>query len=118
MLYAQASHDGYRYLPGRPIVTRSLELNDTRLVITDAVVDGPLAEAHYHLHPDIKISALTDKGALLELPEGQRFEIICTGGNLGLESSSWHPEFGISIPNQCLILPFVDGCASLTLMKV
>jgi uncharacterized heparinase superfamily protein len=105
-------------MPGRPIVTRSFELNETRLVITDAVAGGPLAEAHYHLHPDIKISALTDKGALLELPEGQRFEVICTGGNLRLETSSWHPEFGLSIPNQCLILPLVGGCASLTLMKV
>ena len=118
MLYAQASHDGYRHLPGGPIVTRSFELDDTRLVVTDAVTDGPLAEARYHLHPDIEISALTDKSALLELPEGQRFEVICTGGNLRLEPSSWHPEFGLSIPNQCLILPLVDGCASLTLMKV
>ncbi len=118
MLYAQASHDGYRHLPGRPIVTRSFELNDMRLVVTDVVADGPLAEAHYHLHPDIKISALTDNGALLELPEGQRFAVICTGGNLRLEPSSWHPEFGISVLNQCLILPLVGGCASLTLMKV
>jgi uncharacterized heparinase superfamily protein len=118
MLHAEASHDGYRHLPGRPIVSRSFELNDKRLVVTDAVADGPLAEAHYHLHPDIKISALTDKGALLELPEGQRLEVICAGGSLRLEPSSWHPEFGISIPNQCLILPLAGGCASLTLMKV
>lgn len=118
VLYAQAAHDGYRHLPRRPIVMRSFELDDTRLVVTDAVTDGPVAEARYHLHPDIEISALTDKSALLELPEGQRFEVICTGGNLRLEPSSWHPEFGLSIPNQCLILPLVDGCASLTLMKV
>lgn len=117
ILYAQASHDGYRHLPGRPIVTRIFQLNDTRLVVTDAVTDGPLAEAHYHLHPDIKISALTDKGALLELPEGQRFEVICVGGNLRLEPSSWHPEFGVSIPNKCLILPLVGGYARLTLIK-
>jgi uncharacterized heparinase superfamily protein len=118
MLYAQASHDGYMHLSERPLVTRSFELNDTRLVVTDAVADGTLAEARYHLHPDIKISAFTNHGALLELPEGKQFKVICTGGNLRLEQSSWHPEFGISIPNQCLILPLVGGSASFTLAKV
>lgn len=115
ILRAQASHDGYRHLPEGPLVTRRLELDGKRLVITDNITAGMQAEARYHLHPAIDVSAVTSKGAVLELPSGQHFQVHCEGGALRVEPATWHPEFGISTPNCCLIVPVADGCASLSM---
>lgn len=114
-LHAQASHDGYRHLRGRPLVTRCFKLNERRLCVTDNVSTDARAEARYHLHPSIGISTLTSECATLELPGGQRFAVRCEGGALRLEASTWHPEFGVSLPNRCIVLPLADGRASLSM---
>lgn len=115
ILRAEASHDGYQHLPNRPVVTRCFELNEKQLIITDNVSTSARAEARYHLHPAINISAVTDEDAVLALPDGQRFKLHCKGGALRVESTSWHPEFGVSIPNSCLIVPLANGRATLSM---
>lgn len=115
IMRAQASHDGYRHLPERPLVTRRLELDGKRLVVTDSITTSTRAEARYHVHPAIGISAVTTEGAVLALPDGQRFTVHCEGGALRVEPTTWHPEFGVSIPNCCLVVPLADGSASLSM---
>lgn len=114
MSRAKASHDGYRYLPGRPVVTRCFELDETRLVVTDHVSKDARAEARYHLHPAIEVTAVTGNEAMLALPGGQRFKLDCEGGALRVEPATWHPEFGVSIPNGCLVVPLAEGRGSLS----
>lgn len=116
VLRAQASHDGYRHLPERPAVTRSFELDEKRLVVVDDVTASTVAEARYHLHPAIGLRSVTSTGAVLELPGGERFQVHCEGGALRTEPTTWHPEFGVNIPNCCLIVPLRDGRASLSIM--
>jgi uncharacterized heparinase superfamily protein len=115
ILRAEASHDGYQHLTNRPVVTRCFELDEKQLIITDSVTTHVGAEARYHLHPSVNISAVTDKDAALVLPDGQRFKIRCDGGALRVEPTSWHPEFGVSIPNNCLVVPLANGHATLSM---
>lgn len=112
--YAQATHDGYRYLPGRPLVSRRFELNEWRLLITDTISTNAQAEARFHLHPSVRVASMTSDSVSLALPGGGQLRLQCDGDPLRLEDSTWHPEFGVSIPNHCLVLPIVAGRASLS----
>lgn len=118
VLRAQCSHDGYRYLPGRPTVTRSIELTERQLTIVDRVSGGSPSEARYHLHPSITIVLRGDYGALLELPGGERFEIEIQGQPLRVDATTWHAQFGIIIPNSCMVVPLLDGQATLAVKKI
>ena len=113
-LFAEASHDGYRWLTGAPMVHRRVELTDAGLVVEDKVSPVTAAEARYHLHPDARVE-LTGTGAIVALPGGRRCTLRATGGPLRLEPTSWHPEFGRSIANLCLVLPLAEGRARLSL---
>lgn len=111
---AEATHDGYRHLRGRPLVSRRFELNERRLLITDTVSTNTQAEARFHLHPLVSIASMKSDAVLLTLPSGEQLRLQCTGDPLRLEDSTWHPEFGLSIPNHCLVLPLLAGRASLS----
>lgn len=116
VLRAEASHDGYKHLPGRPMVTRCIELDPGRLVISDRITTDASAEARYHLHPSVGISSLSESGAILGLSNGQFLRVSCQGGPLRVEATTWHPEFGISEPNSCLVLPLVNRRAVLSVV--
>lgn len=112
--YAQATHDGYRHLSGRPRVSRRFDLNERRLLITDTISSNIRAEARFHLHPLVRITSITSDCVLIALPAGGQLRLQCNGDPLRLADSTWHPEFGVSIPNHCLVLPLVAGRASLS----
>lgn len=112
--YAQATHDGYRHLRGRPLASRRFELNERGLLITDSISTNAQAEARFHLHPLVSIKSMTSDCVVLVLPGGGQLRLQCTGDPLRLENSTWHPEFGVSIPNHCLVLPLEAGRASLS----
>jgi uncharacterized heparinase superfamily protein len=110
-LCAQASHDGYRHLRGQPIVSRRFELDVNQVRITDTVNEYVKAESRFHLHPLINIELTINNCVLLTLPNKLQLRVLCEGGPIRLENATWHPEFGISIPNQCLVLPLAAGRA-------
>jgi uncharacterized heparinase superfamily protein len=112
--YAEATHDGYRCLRGRPLVSRRFELNERRLLVTDTISTNVQAEARFHLHPLVNITSMTSDCVVLALPGGGQLRLQCDGDPLRLEDSTWHPEFGVSIPNHCLVLPLVARRASLS----
>lgn len=114
-LHAEASHNGYSNLRFAPIPHRSFNLDRCCLTVTDTVFPPCKAEARYHLHPAIKLNNLTANSAVLLLPRGQSLLLSFEGGMPRLENTKWHPEFGSSQPNLCLILPLVEGRACLTL---
>jgi uncharacterized heparinase superfamily protein len=66
---ATASHDGYRWLPGKPVHRRRVVLSPASLSIQDSVTgDGDHAVvARFPLHPSVTIVA--------EEPEGWRLEL-------------------------------------------
>jgi uncharacterized heparinase superfamily protein len=113
---AQASHDGYRHLPGRPSHHRQWTLSPGVLRIQDQLGAKDLnAEARYHLHPDVKSVLAEDGKGVFTLPGGREVLWNAWGDGVRLEPSTWHPEFGVSRPSTCLVVPVRGHSAALDL---
>jgi uncharacterized heparinase superfamily protein len=65
------------------------------------------AEAHYYFHPEvvIKLNVLGNEGVIyLKHKDKIYFEI--QSGTVSIVDSTYHPEFGLSIDNKCLVIKF------------
>lgn len=113
-LLATGTHDGYRYLPGKPLHTRRWQLAPGQLRIEDQITTPDLpAQARFHLHPDVSATRTGPETADLRLPGGQRLTAQAAG--LDLAPSTWHPAFGVTHNTRVLIAPLQAGQACLTL---
>jgi len=106
----RCSHDGYARLRGSPRHVRSLTMTHNALVIDDQVSGAfKRAEARFHVHPAVEVGEETpDSGngvrsVLLRLPQAQTVRLEFEGGLVKREPTTWHPEFGVSVPNTCLV---------------
>lgn len=109
---ATASHDGYAWLPGRPIHTRRWRCAAGKVTVTDTL-SGSCDEAiaRFHLHPEVTVD-----GGMLRLPGGQAAAWKSSGGDPRIVNDSWHPEFGSSVPSKCLDVPVAPSGSSLELV--
>jgi len=95
-----ASHDGYTRLTPGVNHKRNILANNDEVVITDSIDQvGVIAKAYFHVHPDIKITIISDDSLELQSDEGQCI-IVKTSTPLELEHSTYHPGFGVSVANQ------------------
>ncbi|MEX1065815.1 MAG: alginate lyase family protein [Aquisalimonadaceae bacterium] len=103
---AAASHEGYQRLRGRPVHRRQVVLEDGCLEITDDVTGlGEHAlELRWHLHPDVEVKQVrrvADR-TVLTLAFGSRDDerqvrlAIAGVSDCVVESTTYHPAFGIS----------------------
>ncbi|MFS2262043.1 heparinase II/III family protein [Vibrio vulnificus] len=107
-VFVECSHNGYMRLPGKVTHTRQWQIERNVIVIKDKL-SGRFnsAQAHYHFHPDIVLEECGPSGSIVfTLPTGAQYSISVMGGDLTVVDSTWHPEFGLSIPNKKLILNF------------
>lgn len=111
LLFAEGSHDGYKQLPGRPIHTRRWELSPTKLRVSDSVSTPRRAFARFHVHPDVALTQYNESEGKLVLADGRRILWRARGGPVRFEQTTWHPEFGRSLANMCIVLPLADGCS-------
>jgi uncharacterized heparinase superfamily protein len=105
-----ASHDGYRRLKGNNTHHRKWEISVGCLVVRDRIYGNfETAEARFHIHPDVEVDvkSVDEDRVELELPQQGRVSVSVDGAELRVEPSSWHPEFGISLASQCLVISFV-----------
>lgn len=101
------AHDGYRRLRRRPNHHRIWSFEGKRLTVTDTVSgEFRSAEARLHLHPSVTVSSVREGQAKLRLPGGQEVAVQVAGGLLAVVESTWHPEFGVDVPNTCLTARF------------
>ncbi len=118
VLSASCSHDGYKRLSGSPVHHRTWALNENEFTISD-VMTGSIehGEARYHFQPDttISIGDNINSGEGI-LPDGQQFSWEADCGEIKIEPSTWHPKFGVSIKNQCLVLKLDQGQCRLKIM--
>ena len=116
-LMAECAHDGYRSLKGRPIHHRRWEFAPERLCLTDALsaANHP-AEAMFHLHPAVQAVPESTEAGRLILCNGHIIRWRSEGGPVQFRNSLWHPEFGVSLPSKCLVLPLVNGQSRLELL--
>ncbi|MDB4229134.1 heparinase II/III family protein [Paracoccaceae bacterium] len=97
----KASHNGYKSLFRGCIHTRKLTFIEESLAVTD-LLQGTFrhAKSRFYFHPDLTVSL---KNNLLKV-EGPKFilQSDLLSKSASLCNSSWHPEFGVEIPNKVL----------------
>jgi uncharacterized heparinase superfamily protein len=105
------AHNGYRRLPGRPIHRREWHFHEGALQIRDMIEgDFQRAVGRLHFHPDVRLipSSYDCKEGKIVLPGGREMHWQIEKGQGRLTAATWHPKFGLSIPNQCLETSFLD----------
>ena len=108
----RCAHDGYQRLPGHPTHLRQWRFGECELVLEDTISGSfKHAQARFHLHPSIRrqpagSDATARDCVVLQVVEHQKIYFSIEGGTLRAEASTWHPEFGCSEPNVCLVVDF------------
>ena len=100
-----ASHDGYSKQAPKTVHKRQLECNHNNVVITDTLSKKVEACFHLHVHPDVVLKKKSD--VLVEFFVGS--ECVCIlESTLALDiiDTTWHPQFGKSITNKKIKIPF------------
>lgn len=102
-LRIRCAHDGYRRLPGHPIHQRQWAFAKGRLRMIDSL-SGQFRKAvcRFYLHPDVQVVGNRE----LHLQSGHRLLWSVFGGMANVVSSTWHPQFGASVPSHCIEIPF------------
>lgn len=104
-LTVRCSHNGYCRLPGKVTHQRQWNFSDEYLRVTDSLTGQfQKAQAYYHIHPEIVVTVKGRK-AFLQLKCGKQV-ILQASEDILIENTTWHPQFGISIPNKKLVIPF------------
>jgi uncharacterized heparinase superfamily protein len=106
----EASHDGYKRLPDRPIHRRTWTLRPGELTVED-MVNGRFRStvARFQLQPAVRCDLDdTALGGRLTLPGGRE---VSWQSNVParLEQSIYSPRFGVTEATFCLALSTADG---------
>ena len=107
-LRVQCAHDGYRRLPGKPVHIRQWDLRKNGLMVYDSI-HGQFnsATAYWHFHPWVNPSIHPDRrSGILHLADGREVYLELLKGLGHLQSSTYHPHFGSSEVNHCLVVTF------------
>jgi uncharacterized heparinase superfamily protein len=110
----RCAHDGYARLVGKPTHHRSWRMDSHSLTVTDRV-EGThqSAEARFHFHPAVQLKMDPNQvEGMAALPDGTVMSWHLDRGQGRLEQSTWHPRFGQSEPNSCLVVKLMDGACA------
>ncbi len=106
VLSAAASHDGYRWLPGKPVHRRRVVLSPTSLVVHDGVTGGDdhAVIARFPLHPSVTVVAEEPEGWQLELAGGRVVRVRVRGcSECFVEGGYFAPTFGQRMARPVLV---------------
>ena len=113
----EASHDGYLKQSPKVTHTRKLHCSESSIVIVDTLSSPRRATYNLHIHPSVIVNQLSDNKLSLSLND----TVLCyfeSPQPIRLTDSTWHPEFGKSIPNKKIEIDFDSGaletCISMT----
>ena len=105
------AHDGYRRLPGKPVHRREWRFREGGMKLRDEISGSfRAAIGRLHFHPEIRLepaSGACGSGRII-LPDGRAIHWQIEKGCGRLCDTTWHPEFGLSIPNRCLEIAFTE----------
>ncbi|MDT3719485.1 alginate lyase family protein [Pseudomonas oryzihabitans] len=107
MVRIRCHHDGYRRLQGKNLHMREWEAKVGSLKVTDRLT-GTFGQATARLFTHPKVAVIQDGELLLAtLPGGEVVRIVIQGAShVEVVASTWHPEFGLSVPNKCITASF------------
>jgi uncharacterized heparinase superfamily protein len=104
-ILVQGAHNGYCRLPGKVVHFRSWHFSKGSLEIRDHL-NGQFnrALARFYCHPSIGLQELEPGLFEVRLPSGKVVQLAFKQAkSVTLEKSTWHPEFGKTTPNFCLV---------------
>jgi len=108
-----ASHNGFKQQGMDCIHQRSWKLESKKIKIVDELKgEFNSGIASLHLHPDVMVEAIDDDFVVLSVA-GHIVELKFTGASILLEETSWHPEFGVSLPSKKLCCSFLGDSMSI-----
>jgi uncharacterized heparinase superfamily protein len=111
-LWLEGAHDGYRRTAGRVTHHRRWQLDESALTITDRLAGTyDSAVSALHLHPSVQVDVGRVKGseATLVLAGDKTISLTAVpSAGLEVQSTTWHPEFGVSEKNTVLRVRFVE----------
>jgi len=101
----RCSHDGYCFLPGRPVHTRRWEFGEASLTVDDTVAPATEARARFFLAPGLRaepedehrwlvmradavvarVVVETGRGFVAQAPQAQRFGVVTDVDCLGVD---------------------------------
>jgi uncharacterized heparinase superfamily protein len=114
-IIAQASHDGYRRLPGRVIHHRQWTLNSDGLQVDDRLTGSfTTAVSRFRLAPGWKITIDDSQSGRLISTHGT-ICFRCYQGLVTTEKAKWHPHFGSAISVEVLTVQCDSGGSSMEL---
>lgn len=107
------SHDGYKYLSGKPVHRRTWLLRENAIEVRD-VIQGSHSQAiaRFILHPDIAVSEVAQGVWELRLPQGDLITFVIEKGTSQLERAFYAPEFGKVLLTQCLSVQLEHGISN------
>ena len=107
LIELEASHNGYHRLKNKVTHQRKWSASEGFLRIEDHLSGSFRAACGYwYLHPEIHVSMVTESIVGLELSCGHKFILTITGAELSIEDTTWHPGFGLSVPNKKIVFNF------------
>lgn len=107
------SHDGYKYLPGKPVHRRTWLLRKNAIEVRD-IIQGSHSKAiaRFIFHPNISIFGMGQGIWKLRLSQGELITIAVDKGFSQLEDAFYAPEFGKVLSTQCLSVQLEQGGSS------
>ncbi|EDM69070.1 hypothetical protein PE36_06277 [Moritella sp. PE36] len=104
-----AEHDGFKKQGVNCIHNRKWTVTYNSLDIIDHL-EGTFeqAESYLHLHPDVTVLNITNSTIYL-VTNNYIINITVEKAQVSIVDTTWHPEFGISIPSKKLCFKFTDN---------
>jgi uncharacterized heparinase superfamily protein len=103
-----ASHDGYKRLRPKVNHRRSITANAHSLKIEDSLTEKVSAMFHLHIHPDVQCTRINSNSVRLTSKKGKRL-VFSADSTVELLPTTFHPNFGVTIPTQKIVIPFESG---------
>lgn len=110
-----AQHDGYLRFNGGVIHGRTIKASENVISIDDNVSGSfKVACSVFHIHPGITIDILSNTELKLTSESGELVTFRATSP-INVKSSSYHPGFGVSVPNKKIVIPLLNGVLSVAI---
>lgn len=112
----EASHDGYRRLAGRNVHTRAWSAGATNISVRDDVSGTcGIAVSNIHLHPEVTAEMVGGDKVALKWETGRALLGFRGADGIRIESSTWHPRFGVTEENTAIRVPFRNATLFMTI---
>jgi uncharacterized heparinase superfamily protein len=117
VLQVRCSHDGYMSLKDKPVHQRKWVISSGALTIKDWVFPAiEKSEARFHIHPEVELTYYDDlKSGELALPNNKKIFWQSKFCRPRIESTTYHPAFGIVQYTSCIVLDLNRGISEFKL---